>query len=366
MAAFKAELNTFLPFNDSNFGFTTRTIGPNTANSQSMVFDSPFTGTLTRAVIYVTAEAIAAASTLRYGIQSVISNGAGFAPAGIPDGTFIAGTQGTIDANTLVVGYNELTGMSFSLTEGEQYAFVMRPDTNWTAGYTVTVRAALTTNPFVNDAAWYHVNGTTPGTGIPLYGLGTSTRWYGFPCPLAAPADSTSTTAGPTNQIGFSFSLPSTVSTYKVSEIWVSGITYGYGGGPIFRIIRDSDNVTMQSGTTNIYRRTSQILSAYRVTYKAPVNLAGGVKYWFVAEGPGNTTMRVWTIDETYAPAYNEELENVDWGFRNATSGAWTKSTSPTKTLPTATVVLEDIVMTGGGGGTSVYNHVGMTGGIRG
>jgi hypothetical protein len=376
MAAFKCNLDTFMPFHDTSFAFTTKQIGNVGGNRaiQAMVFTAPATMTITKAVVYVTANAVGGLSTLRYGLQTVVTNGAGFGPAGIPSGTWVSGTQGTTDVSLFNPNdYAELTGMSFAVTQGEKYAFVMYPDTLWSTGYNFTVNGSITNTPLSTQATWYPVeqsfNGTTTTStiysGFPVFGISDGTNWYGLPSPSAT-LTSAGTGGGSTNQVGFSFQLPSTITSARVSEVIIAGYQYGWAsGGVIFRLIDQTTNTTIQSSSSNVMFGTSQSFASYRASFLSPATITPSNIYWVVGEGVGNQSLKYFTAGDTYKTAYRTMLNSVEFGYRNGTTGTFTKVTNPSVGIPIATIVLEDVVTPGGSSG-GLLVHPGMAGGIRG
>jgi hypothetical protein len=344
----------------------------NTANQQAMIFVAPHTGTYTRIVMQITAKTIAAASTLIYGFQG-ITNAVANTPPGIPDGTWIS--SATVDANTFTVSnistnYIELTGLSASLTKGTSYAIVMRPNTNWTAGYTLTVRAALSSTAEQNNVTWYHLNGTTPGTGIPLYGIGTSSTWYGYPAPFTAPTSGVIvTTAGQNNnQVGIKFRLPSTISTYKVRGWTLPVFRMGYGTDTAASVkIINAANTTLQTVTVDTNKhRTTQNFSYYSIEFTDTLaTLSGGTDYYLVWE-TGNAANNDIAPFATHSD-YVGQVSMIDHEcvYRNSNTGAWTTTTIPTKQLTQGELILEDVTTAGGGGGGLIV-HPGMAGGMRG
>lgn len=349
-----------MSFNANNFTFTTRTIGPNTSNSQAMVFVAPATGTYTRIVMQATAETIAGASTLIYGFQG-ITNASANTPPGIPDGTWIS--SNTVNANTFSIGtsptvtnnFITLSGLSANLTKGTPYSLVIRPNTNWTAGYNITVRAAMANVNEVNNVTWYHLNGTTAGTGIPCYGIGTASTWYGYPAPFTTPSAVLSTTAGQANnQIGIEFSLPATVSSYKIRGWWTY-LRMGFGTDPGMTVrILDASNNVLQTVTadTNKMRSTQLQLPHFFEFTDTLATLTGGTTYYLVVQtsNGSNNSMQGFTINSNFAPAWEQISHRMV--YRNSNTGAWLSTTAPEEALALCDLVLEDVT-TGGGGSTS-------------
>lgn len=374
-----AQVNWRLPackiaFQGQNFAFTTRSIGPNTANSQNMIFIAPETGVYTRIAMQATAETIAATSLLKYGFQG-ITNATVNVPPGIPNGTYIS--SATTDANLFNIGvaptitnnYVVLSGLNASLTKGTPYAMVIQPNTNWTAGYTISVRAAMSNVQEVNAVTHYHINNATAGSGLPAYAIGTATKWYGYPAPFTTPADALNP-SGANNQIGMKFVMPSTITSFKIRGWWINNLRMGFGSDTLATVrIIDSSNTTLQQVGINFNNvRATQFWYQHFFEFTDTLaTLTGGATYYIVLQtGNGsNNTMTGFTINSDYAEAFSTfEHELV---YRNGNTGPFLTTLAPEKSLCLHDLVLEDVTTAGGGGGgTSVYNHIGMTGGIRG
>jgi hypothetical protein len=121
----------------------------------------------------------------------------------------------------------------------------------------------------------------------------------------------------------------------------------------------------VQSSSSNTQFATSQVQTNYIADFLSPATLLPSNIYWFVGENVGNQSLNYFTYGTTYESAYNTSLRGVEFGFRNGTTGAFTRVSSPNTGIPVATVVLEDIVMPGGSSG-GLLVHPGMAGGIRG
>ena len=360
-------------FPSASFSFTTRTIGVNTANGQGMVFIAPFTGTFTRILMQATAETIAGTSLLRYGFQGV-TNASLNTPPGIPDGTYTS--SATTDANLFDIGvaptitnnYIELGGLNQSLVKGTAYSIYMRPDTNWTAGYTFTVRAAMAGSAETNNVTSYHINGATAGTGNPCYAIGTASTWYMLPAPFTTPTETLSTTGGQNNnQIGMKFTLPSAITSYKIRGWYVNGLRMGFVSDQTasIRIINSADT-TLQSVTYNFNnaRNTQNANYHYFEFDDTLATLSGGTTYYIVIQtgNASNNSMTGFTINTNYAAPW-QTFENT-LVYRNSNAGAWLSTSAPETSIAQHDLVLEDVTTGSGGGG--LVTHPGMSGGMRG
>jgi hypothetical protein len=360
-----------IAFQAQNFAFTTRNIGPNTANSQNMIFVAPETGVYTRIVMQATAETIAATSLLKYGFQG-ITNAVANTPPGIPDGTYIS--SATTDANLFNIGvaptitnnYIVLSGLSATLTKGTPYAMVLQPNTNWTAGYNITVRAAMTSVQEADTVTHYHINNATAGTGLPAYGIGTTSKWYGYPAPFTTPADALNP-AGADNQIGIKFIMPTAITSFKIRGWWINNLRMGFGSDNTATVrLIDSSNTTLQQVAVDFNKvRATQFW--YRHFFEFTDTLAtltGGSTYYIVLQtGNGaNNTMTGFTINSDYAEAFSTFTHELV--YRNGTTGSFLSTTAPETSLCLHDLVLEDVTTAGAGGGMIV--HPGMSGGMRG
>jgi len=361
-----AQVNWRLPacktaFPSSNYSFNVRTIGPNTTNSQGMIFIAPETGTYTRIAFQATAETIAAASTLRYGFQG-ITNAVTNVPPGIPNGTYI--NSATVDANTFSIGvaptitnnYVVLTGLNASLTKGTAYALVVQPDTNWTAGYTISARTSLSNMAEANSVTHYSMNGTTAERAVPAFAIGTATNWYGYPAPFTLPHDLIGT-SGTNSQVAMRFSLPSTITSYKIRGWHVYAFRMGFTSDTTATIrIIDSANTTLQSVTYNFNNaQATQFYFNHLFEFTDTLaTLTGGTTYYIVIQtGNGsNNNLVGFSINSNFAPAWQTFDHNLV--YRPSNTGTWLTTTAPETTLCQYDLVLEDVTTgTGGGGGGS-------------
>lgn len=388
MATLTVTSPTWIDYADTSVTIIVRNIGNAVTSRQKMIFTSPITGTITRIALCVTANSTISGQLLKYGFQGVVSVPNTLGNGGDADGTFT--NSATVDASTLSVlssgsvsGMNILTGLSQSVVKGQRYALVMEPNAAWGAGNTLSVRASLSGLPNTASQTWYSINAATnpqSSSGVPCYGIGTSTAWYGYPSILTVPTMVEQGAIGGTTQCGFRFQLPSTITSAKISDVWLQGFRFGFGSGPlIWRIINDSTNTTLQSGSTSETAerfKTTQLTNPIQFSFTDTLaTLTPGINYVFLVEASNgsNIGFNVVDIDGNTRNAWEGPwgcLSNVNYLRRGATSGSWAETTlwgtDPVYTLPVARVQFTDITTAGGGGGSTVINHVGMTGGIRG
>lgn len=360
-------------FPAANFGFTSRTIGPNIPNGQGMIFIAPFTGTFTRILMLATAETILTTSILRYGFQG-ITNLVANTPPGIPNGTYT--NSATTDANLFPIGvaptitnnYIELGGLNQQLVKGTAYSIFIRPDTNWTAGYTISVRAALSSISESGNVTSYHINNATAGTGVPVYAIGTATKWFMLPAPFTAPAETLSTSSGLNNQIGMQFTLPSEITSYKIRGWYISGLRMGFGSDTTasIRLINSAD-ITLQSVAYNFNNsRATQNGHYHYFEFDDTLStLTGGTTYYLVLQtGNGaNNSMTGFTINSNYAAPWQTFQNSLV--FRNGNTGPWLSTLSPQTSIAQHDLILEDVTTASSSGGGLIV-HPGMTGGMRG
>lgn len=387
MATLTVSSPTWIDFADTSVTIVTRNIGNAVASRQKMIFTSPITGTITRIALCVTANSTIAGQLLKYGFQGVVSVLNTLGNGGDADGTFT--NSATVDASTLnvlssgtVSGMNILTGLNQSVVKGQRYALVLEPNAAWGAGNTLTVRASLSGLPFTASQTWYSINAATNpqnSSGVPCYGIGTSTAWYGYPSLLTVPTMVEVGAVAGTNQCGFRFNLPSTITSAKISDVWLQGFRFGFGSGPlIWRIINDTTNTTLQSGSTSETAerfKTTQITNPIQFTFTDTLaTLTPGVNYVFLVEASNgsNIGFNVVDLDTTTRTAWESPLgclSNVNYVRRQATSGSWAETTfwgtDPVFTAPVAKVQFIDVTTAGAGGGGMIV-HPGMSGGMRG
>lgn len=388
MATITVASPTWVDYADTSVSIVTRSIGTAVTSRQKMIFTSPITGTITRIALCVTANTTLTGTLLKYGFQGVVDVANSLGRGGDADGTFTNST--TVDASTLTVlssssvsGMNILTGLNQSVVKGQRYALVMEPNAAWTAGQTLTVRASLSGLPNTASQTWYSINAATlpqNSSGIPCYGIGTSSAWYGFPSVLTAPTFVEQGAISGITQCGFRFNLPSTITSAKISDVWFQGFKFGFGSGSLIcRIINDTTNTTLQSGSTGVdaaHYKTTQLTNPIQFTFTDSLaTLTPSVNYVFLVEASNgsNIGFNVVDLDATTRTAWESPygcLSNVSFLRRGATSGTWTETslwgTDPVFTAPVAKVQFIDVTTASGGGAGGLIVHPGMTGGMRG
>lgn len=349
-------------------------------NQAYMTFVPPVSITCTRVAFYSNSStSLNGTDNIRASIQTVTATNRGAFENGRPTGTLV-GTGATVVSNTLnTTGWNEITGLSATLTVGEPYALVLEPTAAWTASIVARMglqdTASGINNPYFTNN-WYVGNERqTNINGMPLLLYGSSTSWYGFPCPNALPANQTNSNPSAGSgyiQSAVTFQVPSSITSYKVSQVILSNVRTGWGSSPIvFRIMDATGTTTLQQTTNRSDAATmfSQAHTTINVTFEGTLaTLLGGTTYMFVVEYQGgDLQMYTMDIDNTYNSALFNTFAGLTGGayqFRSGTSGLWTTVTGSTRMNPIG-IQLSDIVVPGGSGG-GLMVHPGMMGGIRG
>jgi hypothetical protein len=382
MAAIKAWMHTVSAFvGRVPNSFATATIGTATTANGWMVFVPPVNMTVTKVAFYVVSTTgVLGSDLIKASIQTISQTSRGFAESGRPSGT-IVGTSATVAANTMnVAAINAITGLSATLTAGTPYALVIEPNATWSGTSTMVIRIALndtSTNNVYLINGWYagittNVSGTA---GFPVLLFGTSTDWYGHPCPDALPANQNIANPGAGStymQTAIKFTVPSTITSCKVDRAVLQNIRYGWGSASVIYRIMDSTGTTSlqaTTATTDAFTHTTQTHSVLDVQFTGTkATLTGGTTYLFVVESQsGSVEQYTMDIDLTYQNAlFNAfaDLANGEFIYRTGTSGLWTQVTTFKRMNPLS-LQLSDIVTAGGSGGGMVV-HPGMSGGMRG
>lgn len=386
MAAIKAWMHTVSAFvGRVPNAFATATIGTATTNIAFMVFVPPVNMTVTQVAFYVlSTTGVLGTDLIKASIQSVAVTTRGFAEAGKPSGTVI-GTSATAAANTMNAGsINQITGLSATLTAGTPYALVIEPNATWSGTSNMVIRLAIndtsTNNVYLINGWYAGTSGNTGVNGFPVLLFGTSTNWYGHPCPDAIstgpPASNQNITnpgAGSTYmQTAISFQLPSTITSCQVDRAVLQNLRFGWGSANVIYRIMDSTGTTSlqaTTATTDAFTHTTQqhgVLDVQFTSTKA--TLTGGSTYLFVVESmSGSVEQYTMDIDLTYVNALSNTFADLKDGafiYRTGTSGLWTQVTTFKRMNPLS-LQLSDIVTAGGSGGGLIV-HPGMNGGING
>jgi hypothetical protein len=348
-------------------------------NQAYMTFVPPVSITCTRIAFYSNSSAsLNGTDNIKGSIQTVAQTSRGFAENGRPSGTLV-GTGTTVASNTLnSTGWNEITGLSATLTAGVPYAVVLEPTAAWTASIVARMglqdTASGINNPYqVNN--WFAGNERqTNINGMPLLLYGSSTSWYGFPAPNALPANQTNSNPSAGSgyvQSAITFQVPSSITNYKVAKVQLNNVRFGWGSSPVVFRIMDATGTTSLQATTNrtdAHTLFTQVHTTIDVVFEGTLaTLLGGTTYMFVVEYQGGDIQMYTTdIDNTYNSALFNTFAGLTGGayqFRAGTTGLWTTVTGSTRMNPIG-IQLSDMTLSGGSGGMVV--HPGMSGGMRG
>lgn len=381
MAAIKAWMHTVMPTNGRiPNAFATATVGNATTSNGWMIFVPTIDMVVTRCAFYVTSlTGVTGTDLIKASIQTVAVTTGGFAEKGKPSGT-VVGTSVTVAANTMTASLmNEISGFSATLTAGTPYAMVLEPNATWTAGSSMVIRTGLydtTTNGAYLNNNWYPGtgNGYGPQPGMAVILVGTSTAWYGHPCPNALPANQniTNSVSPAYMQAAIKFTLPSTITSCKIDRVNLLNVRFGYGSSSvIYRIMDSSGTTSLQATTVNTdaFTHRTQVHEVLDVQFTSTqATLTGGSSYLFVIESnSGSVEQYTMDIENTYSAALKNTFADLGDGtfiYRIGTSGLWTVVTTVQRMNPLS-IQLSDIVTAGGSGG-GLLVHPGMAGGIRG
>jgi hypothetical protein len=337
-------------------------------NQAYMTFVPPVSITCTRIAFYSNSSAsLNGTDNIRGSIQTAARTTRGFAENARPSGILV-GTGTTVASNTLnATGWNQITGLSATLTAGVPYAVTLEPTAAWTAS--IVARMGLQdsggVNPFqlnnwfVGNERQTHING------MPLLLYGSSTDWYGFPCPDALPANQTNNNPSAGSgyvQSAITFQVPSSVTSYKVAKVSLSNIRMAWGTSPVvFRIMDSTGTTTLQQTTnrTDALTMFTQVHTTLDVTFEGTLaTLLGGTTYLLVVEYQGgDIQMYTMDINNTYNSAMFNTFAGLTEGkyqYRSGTSGVWTTVTAATRMNPIG-IQLSDMILPGGSssGGSS-------------
>jgi hypothetical protein len=330
--------------------------------------------TITKVGFYFDARGTnATPGTCRVGIQSVNTSGD-------PSGTWLGYTDYTANAtnfpNFSGVNLDITANGTASVTRGQLYAIVMYAQsgtwdasnnlqfTTLFAGAGQYITAFPTMKSVVGGAASNN-NGAQPHPNIYCE---SSTATYGNP--QVTPVNIASYNSGSTpDEIGvkFTFNASWTTSFNVLGIQGILGITNSAATGTLK--LYDSANNLLQSktftstefvaGNAAVLNRTilfdATTLSdltpgdTYRITIEA-TNASLGTTTMLQTAFPNSTVVRAFVGDATY---HRTERTNA---------GSWTDTTDR---VPSWKLIISAATASGGGG-SAVYNHVGMTGGIRG
>ena len=353
-------------------------------NQLWMTFVPPVSITCTKAAFYSTASVgLNSTDNIRASIQTVTTTTRGAFESGRPSGTLV-GTGSTVATNLLnTTGWNEITGLSATLTAGTPYALVLEPMAAWTATHTVamTVNDTTTNQPFL--LPWWQA-GQLRETGIngfPTLVYGSSSAYYGFPScvtqnsPLIiSPVNKTvsNTSAGSTYcAIAVEFRIPASVVSCKIDQVTMNNIRFAWGtSAAVFRIMDSTGTTSLQSKSIeSAFVSTTALHGPLTIMFDGTLaTLTGGSTYNFSVEYQGGDIQTyTYDFDNTYAAAIDATFAGLVGGrFRSRPdlASAWSVSVTQYQHAP-ITVRLSDITMSGGAAGGLIV-HPGMNGGING
>jgi hypothetical protein len=262
-----------------------------------------------------------------------------------------------------------------SITRGQYYALVIQAYSGtWDGSNRLRLRTTMGTGIGSANNAFpytYNILNGVPeakGTGAytPNIGCGTSTRQYkaGYSAGSISSWNSGSTP----NQRGIKFKLPSSLcTTFKVAGVRMAIGPTNAAAQWTLKLL-DSSNTVLQDITYNnfeAYNTNSIIIHDYYFDESTLTALSPNTDYRIVVEAI-SASLGCMTYIEQSSSVDISSAFIPDGTFHLTTrtgSGAWTDTT--TAWFPMQ-LIIDDFTASGGGGGTTVYNHVGMTGGIRG
>jgi hypothetical protein len=343
-----------------------------------MIFTPTVSITCTKAAFYSTASTgLNGTDTLRASIQTVATSTRGFAEGPRPSGTLV-GTAGTLVSNLLISGgWNEITGLSATLTAGTTYALVLEPTAAWTATHTVNVAVNDTgTNTPITIPGW--IGGylrETNVSGFPTLVYGSNSAYYGLPTPngqIPTNKTITNTAAGSTYcAIGVQFRTPASIVSCKIDQITIQSLRFAWGTSPaVFRIMDSAGTTSLQATSReSALVLTTQIHGQLTIMFDGTLaTLNGNTTYMFVIEYQGaDLQTYTYDFDGVYAGAVDSTFGGIVGGklyYRPDLSSAWNVSVTAIQFAP-ITARLSDITMSGSAGGGLIV-HPGMRGGING
>lgn len=368
MSSIKAWLHTVAPFTGNIPNeYKTATIGTATTSSGWMIFTPTQDISLTRVAFYVSSVTGGSVTdVMRVSVQTATTTSMGFAEKGKPSGT-VVGTSATVATNVLTASANNVvTGLSATLSAGKPYAIVFEPVATWTA--TAVIKMAINQNstgaPYVINN-WYTGVGTGSSviSGFPVIVFGSSSAWYGHPCPdgTAPYTNQVINNGSPGSnytQVAIKFTLPVGIDTCKIESVCLNNLRFGWGSADVIYRIMDSTGTTSLQATLNERDATlhrTQVHEVLTVNFPNPLPDISAGEYLFVVESRSGAT-EVYTMDlpTTYVTGLTNTFAGLSGGtfqYRSTTSGAWTTVSAFNRVCPMS-VYLSDIVTTDGGGGS--------------
>jgi len=334
---------------------TNGTVGNATSSTVGGTFIADATITADRLLINI-ATVTGTPGTLLYGIYNTTT--------AITPGTAISTSTHATTAQT--TGWKTLTGLSAALTKGVTYHYRIGSNADWGAGNSIQIPRLMSAQHQWSNTHRnvYPILGVTAGQGVPPFGYGTSSAWYGHPR-FEAQADDAVASGGSNTQIGISFTMVSGVS-YKIRSFVVSAFRYGFTtptAGSF--ILYDSDGTTALESSALDFAQTRsgvQVRDTFRFFFDACPVLTGGTKYYLVVQSNGgaNLDMRTLSVnDVAYWDAAGLHASTLV--TRSGNTGAFTEVT--TKRV-CGGVEIEYVDTASSSGGILVPQ--GMSGGISG
>lgn len=325
--------------------------------------------TITRVTGYVNARN-GTPGTTRVGIQSVSTT------TGLPTGTWLGSVDLTTDAtNFPATSAKEWTlSTNATVTRGQYYAIVVSAlSGTWNTAtdnlqlyvYQGTgVGPSLAVFPYNYDVINGVAGAKTTLAILPCLGCGSSTTQYRI---AHKPASIGSWNSGSTpNQRGIKFKLPASTSTsFKIAGVRMAvGPTNSASTWDLN--LYDASNTVLQNRSfTNqeAFNVATLLIRDYYFDESTLTALSPNTDYRIAIQATSATLGCMTYIELSSATDCSSAF--IPGGTYHATTrtgtGAWTDTT--TAWFPMQ-LIIDDL--TASAGGTSVYNHVGMTGGIRG
>lgn len=369
-----AKLNTYFPFQASDYTFTTRTI-QNSGGTTGCVYVFICPADFASAAIFNIN--IAISSNGNSGSQNVAArlyalDGSGNWTSGTP-----LSSQANLANSTANFPVNGVAEMSLTLTsaltKGVRYALRIFANTTFTAGLGINATFG-SNNSYLGNVDEYHINAVTISTGTPNLAIGTATTWIGNRCTRRLPQLTTATT-NVTSQVGFRFSLPTGLN-YTLSEIVLKGLILDVNDsttGSFTGRILDSAGTTTVASTPSVQhgniRAVTSATSNFTFPFTTNPSLTGGTTYIFVVESNLEKRLQYYEIQSNTdsLQTFNGEVGSLEVVSRNGTSGAFsTFNTLGPPSYRAMPMAQFDVTPVGSGSTTGMLVHTGMMGGIRG
>lgn len=339
-----------IPMPNSNVTFSSTTFNAGT-DMAGHVTIAEEDCTVTTLVVVLAAKAASPTGTIRFGLQSVGTDG-------LPTGTWLASGNGYVDYNDWTVAAGSVItltlGTSVTLAKGDIFAIIYQATGTGTfdATNTVSLRTNVSNMQF-NTSFPYGVQNLTGTTGktsstIRLFEYRSSTKVYGFPTDTLT---LTGTNSGSTpDEWGIEISVPATIcNTYKISGTYVSTQIDGsstfelllYQDTTVLQILtvdgdqcasvaRNTFYITFPEDTLSTLNAGTAYIVAIRVTSASPNNVerhrftvptsGGRVAYSgdVTIRGATRTNQGAWTYSDTTIEMFQPTIEFVAGGGSTA------------------------------------------------